>query len=82
MLLIESWPSVDRSIELFLLQTSHFTPQQAGQIFSAVKPKLSVIHHATVNEASREALISDVSFVLIYCRLLISRRFYKREFLF
>lgn len=42
------------------LQTSHFTPTQAGQIFEDVKPKLAVIHHATVNDASREALISVV----------------------
>ena len=43
-----------------MLQTSHFTPAQAGQIFDKVKPRLSVIHHATVNDASREQLISDV----------------------
>jgi hypothetical protein len=41
-------------------QTSHFTPAQAGQIFDKVKPRLSVIHHATVNDASREQLISAV----------------------
>ena len=44
-----------------VLQTSHFTPEQAGEIFDLVKPKLSIIHHATVNDASRAALISDVS---------------------
>ena len=42
------------------LQTSHFTPTQAGQIFEDIKPKLAVVHHATVNDASREALISVV----------------------
>lgn len=42
------------------MQTSHFTPTQAGQIFNLVKPKLAIIHHATVNDASREQLISQV----------------------
>lgn len=41
-------------------QTSHFTPTQAGEIFDDVKPRLSVIHHATVNEASREPLLAAV----------------------
>jgi hypothetical protein len=45
----------------FVAQTSHFIPEQAGEIFKLVQPKLSVIHHATVNDASREALITDVS---------------------
>ena len=43
------------------MQTSHFTPAQAGQIFNRTRPRLAVIHHATVNDASREALVSDVS---------------------
>ena len=38
------------------VQTSHFTPTQAGQIFNRTRPRLAVIHHATVNDASREAL--------------------------
>ena len=45
----------------FAVQTSHFTPAQAGEIFNLTKPRLAVIHHATVNDASREALVSDVS---------------------
>lgn len=44
----------------YLLNTSHFTPAQAGQIFNRTRPRLAVIHHATVNDASREALVSDV----------------------
>lgn len=43
------------------MQTSHFTPAQAGQIFNKTRPRLAIIHHATVNDASREALVSDVS---------------------
>ena len=43
------------------MQTSHFTPAQAGQIFNRTRARLAVIHHATVNDASREALVSDVS---------------------
>lgn len=48
------------SVLVCTLQTSHFTPTQAGQIFEDIRPKLAVIHHATVNDASREALISVV----------------------
>ena len=44
----------------YAVQTSHFTPAQAGEIFNLTKPRLAVIHHATVNDASREALVSDV----------------------
>lgn len=42
------------------LQTSHFTPKQAGEIFDNVRPRLAVIHHATVNEASRAPLLAAV----------------------
>lgn len=42
------------------VQTSHFTPTQAGEIFDDVKPRLAVIHHATVNDASREPLLNAV----------------------
>lgn len=54
---------VTSAIDIFTsaTQTSHFTPAQAGQIFNLTKPRLAVIHHATVNDASREALVSDVS---------------------
>ncbi|EIE20382.1 Metallo-hydrolase/oxidoreductase [Coccomyxa subellipsoidea C-169] len=44
----------------YLLNTSHFTPKQAGEIFDDVKPRLAVIHHATVNEASRAPLLAAV----------------------
>ncbi|CAL8465140.1 g4675 [Coccomyxa elongata] len=44
----------------YLLNTSHFTPTQAGEIFDDVKPRLAVIHHATVNDASREPLLNAV----------------------
>jgi ribonuclease BN (tRNA processing enzyme) len=42
------------------LQTSHITPQQAGGIFAAAKPRLAVAHHLTVNAASRAAIIQDI----------------------
>lgn len=41
-------------------QTSHITPQQAGGIFAAAKPRLAVAHHLTVNAASRAAIIQDI----------------------
>lgn len=41
-------------------QTSHITPQQAGEIFSTVRPRLGVAHHLTVNAASRAAIIQDI----------------------
>ncbi|KAK9908353.1 hypothetical protein WJX75_006483 [Coccomyxa subellipsoidea] len=43
----------------FLINTSHTTPAQAGRIFRDVGARLSVIHHADVNDASREALITE-----------------------
>ena len=52
----------------FAVQTSHFTPTQAGEIFNRTKPRLAVIHHATVNDASREALVSDVSITPAYLK--------------
>jgi ribonuclease BN (tRNA processing enzyme) len=45
---------------LFFLQTSHTTPREAGSIFRQVGARLSVVHHADVNDASREALITDI----------------------
>jgi hypothetical protein len=53
-------------------QTSHFTPTQAGEIFDDVKPRLSVIHHATVNEASREPLLAAVRTVYTRGALVIN----------
>ena len=45
---------------IYLLQTSHVTPEQAGHIFKAVQPKLGVLHHLLVNDASRPAIVSAV----------------------
>ena len=42
------------------LQTSHITPQQAGSVLSAIKPRLAAVHHLTVNDASRVAIVSDI----------------------
>ncbi len=45
---------------VLLLQTSHVTPEQAGHIFKAVEPKLGVLHHLLVNDASRSAIVTAV----------------------
>lgn len=42
------------------MQTSHITPQQAGGVISAIKPRLAAVHHLTVNDASRVAIVSDI----------------------
>lgn len=47
-------------MEFLLLQTSHVTPEQAGHIFKAVQPKLAVLHHLLVNDASRPAIVTAV----------------------
>ena len=44
----------------WLLQTSHVTPEQAGHIFKAVRPRLAVLHHLLVNDASRPAIVTAV----------------------
>ena len=36
------------------------TPQQAGHIFRAIQPRLSVLHHLLVNDASRPAIVTAV----------------------
>ena len=36
------------------------TPEQAGHIFKAVQPRLGVLHHLLVNDASRPAIVSAV----------------------
>ncbi|DBA85336.1 TPA: hypothetical protein ACH3X2_006023 [Trebouxia sp. C0005] len=44
----------------FLLNTSHVTPEQAGHLFQAAQPKLGVLHHLLVNDASRSAIVTAV----------------------
>jgi hypothetical protein len=42
------------------MQTSHVTPQQTGPILARIRPRLAVLHHLIVNDASRDAIISAV----------------------
>ena len=42
------------------VQTSHITPRQAGPVLSAIRPRLASLHHLTVNDASRVAIVSHV----------------------
>ena len=42
------------------LQTSHVTPEQAGHMFNFAQPKLGVLHHLLVNDASRSAIVTAV----------------------
>lgn len=44
----------------YLLNTSHVTPEQAGHLFKAAQPKLGVLHHLLVNDASRSAIVTAV----------------------
>ncbi len=41
-------------------QTSHVTPEQSGPILQRVQPRLAVLHHLIVNDASRDAIITAV----------------------
>ena len=36
------------------------TPEQSGPILARVRPRLAVLHHLTVNDASRDAIVSAV----------------------
>lgn len=42
------------------VQTSHVTPEQAGHLFKVAQPKLGVLHHLLVNDASRSAIVTAV----------------------
>ena len=44
----------------FDVQTSHVTPGQAGHLFKAAQPKLGMLHHLLVNDASRSAIVTAV----------------------
>ena len=48
------------SILCTLTQSSHVTCEQSGPILARLRPRLAVLHHLTVNEASREAIVSAV----------------------
>lgn len=45
---------------MLVLQTSHVTPEQAGHMFNFAQPKLGVLHHLLVNDASRPAIVTAV----------------------
>lgn len=45
---------------VLVLQTSHVTPEQAGHMFNFAQPKLGVLHHLLVNDASRPAIVTAV----------------------
>ena len=42
------------------VQTSHITPTQAGAVLKDISPRLAAVHHLTVNDASRVAIVSDI----------------------
>ena len=44
----------------YLINTSHVTPEQSGPILDRINPRLAVLHHLLVNDASREAIVSAV----------------------
>ncbi|KAK9813508.1 hypothetical protein WJX73_003209 [Symbiochloris irregularis] len=44
----------------YLLNTSHITPTQAGAVLQDISPRLAAVHHLTVNDASRVAIVSDI----------------------
>ena len=45
---------------MVVLQTSHVTPEDAGRMFNFAQPKLGVLHHLLVNDASRAAIVTAV----------------------
>ena len=45
---------------MLCLQSSHITCQQAGPILSRIKPRLAVLHHLMVNDASRDLIVEQV----------------------
>ena len=42
------------------VQTSHITPEQAGPVLDSIRPRLAAVHHLTVNDASRVAIVSGI----------------------
>lgn len=44
----------------YLINTSHVTPEQSGPILDRIRPRLAVLHHLLVNDASREAVVTAV----------------------
>lgn len=52
--------TTQRKQKCLALQTSHVTPEQAGHMFNFAQPKLGILHHLLVNDASRPAIVTAV----------------------